>query len=103
MAYTMLFEEQILIYTTLIILIVFMIKIVDDILNIIINNMIIVKGRLTTIDTQETTIKDLLNKIVALERKVDQNWVFLSEEVNDIYPSIKAINTEIMYIKNKME
>ena len=99
----MLFEDQIVVYITIIILIGFTIKIVDDILNILITNMIFVKVRLTTIDTQETTIQDLLKKIAALEKKVHHNWLFLSEEVNDIYPCIKAINTEIMYLKNKME
>jgi flagellar hook-associated protein FlgK len=51
----------------------------------------------------EELIQDLTNKINMLEKKVDINWTVATEEINDMYPAIKAINTEIMYLKNKNE
>ena len=55
------------------------------------------------IDNQKNIIQQIKIDIAKLETKVNGNWQFLSEEVSDIYPAIKYINTEIMYIKNKIE
>jgi len=42
------------------------------------------------------------NDYSIVSKKVDDNWSFLSEEITDIYSAIKNINTEIMYMKNKI-
>lgn len=42
------------------------------------------------------------NEYSLVTKRVDDNWNFLSEEISDIYASIKYINTEIMFIKDKI-
>jgi hypothetical protein len=42
------------------------------------------------------------NEYSLVTKKVDDNWNFLSEEISDIYASIKYINTEIMFMKDKI-
>ena len=46
-------------------------------------------------------LNSMNEKISNLEKNIFDNSVFMSEEINDIYPAIKAINIEIMNIKNK--
>ena len=92
----MLKEEIYLVSFVYVIIILFIIKIIDDVINIIINIM-------TKINNQETLIKELTAKLSILENNVNNNWIFMSEEINDIYPAIKAVNLEIMNIKNKNE
>ena len=57
----------------------------------------------SSIHVLNSKINDLEKTIYNLEKKINDNWTFTSGEINDIYPSIKAINTEIMFIKNKFE
>jgi len=71
-------------------------KTIDDIIRLLVSYESI-------IDNQKKIIQQIKIDMAKLDNKVNDNWQFLSEEVSDIYPTIKHINTEIMYIKNKME
>ena len=90
----MFIQEHIFVCIVVIIIMWIIMNIVDDALHIIIQNASIMKN-------QATTIAELNKKIDMLEKTVNHNWTFLSEEVSDIYPAIKSINVELMLIKTK--
>jgi len=84
-------------------------KIIEDCIKLLGTYKDNIKEQNSSIDIINSKINDLQNNISnlqknisSLENKVHSNWAFISEEVNDIYPAIKAINTEIMLIKNKL-
>ena len=87
------------------------IKLLDSSIDILIEH----KLKMIEIANEIDTLKDEVNKLnqqlkpfiksndtSIISKRVDDNWLFLSEEISDIYSSIKNINTEIMYIKNKI-
>jgi len=80
----------------LLIIVYIIMKTIDEIIRLLVSYESI-------IDNQKNIIQQIKIDIAKLETKVNGNWQFLSEEVSDIYPAIKYINTEIMYIKNKIE
>ena len=57
----------------------------------------------STLNQQKQVIQELSIKLKNIEETVNNNWIFLSEEVSDIYPAIKSLNIEIMSMKNKNE
>jgi hypothetical protein len=42
------------------------------------------------------------NDCTIISKRVDENWLIVTEDISDIYSAIKCINTEIMFIKNKI-
>jgi len=77
-------------------------KIIEDCIKFIGINKNTIKEQNSSIEILNSKIKDITEKISNIEMKIHDNWIFIFEEVNDIYPAIKAINTEIMLIKNKI-
>jgi 50S ribosomal subunit-associated GTPase HflX len=103
-------EGQILIASIVIVLAIIM-KVIDSIIDIILVN----KIKMIEIANEIDNLKDEVNKLnqqlkpfiksndySIVSKRVDDNWTFLSEEITDIYSAIKNINTEIMYIKDKI-
>jgi hypothetical protein len=77
-------------------------KIVEDCIKLLGTYKTNIMEQNSSIEIINSKINDLQKNISSLEKKVQDNWVFISEEINDIYPAIKSINTEIMLIKNKI-
>jgi hypothetical protein len=77
-------------------------KIIEDCIKIIGINKNTIKEQNSSIEILNSKIKGINEKISNIEMKIHDNWIFILEEVNDIYPAIKAVNTEIMLIKNKI-
>ena len=61
----------------------------------------IIDTNLDIITTNNLKIIEISNKINSISEKIKSS-VNVSEDVDDIYAAIKAINNEIMYIKNKV-
>ena len=84
-------------------------KIIEDFIKVLGIHKVNIAEQNSSIEILNSNINDLQNinsnlqkTISNLEKRIQENWTFISEEVNDIYPAIKAINTEIMLIKNKI-
>ena len=69
-------------------------KVIDALIKVLENN----KSEIYELKELNTEIK---KEIRILEERVKTNYSVIYEEINDIYPAIKYINTEIMYIKQK--
>jgi len=103
-------EVQFVIALIVIILAIIM-KLMDSSMDILIMH----KRKMIEIANEVDILKDEVNKLnqqlkpfiksndySIVSKRVDQNWSFLSEEITDIYAAIKNINTEIMFIKDKI-
>lgn len=103
--------EVLFLITGIIVVITIIMKLLDSSINILIAH----KIKMIEIANEIYILKDEVNKLnqqlkpfiknndySIVSKRVDDNWQFLSEEVNDIYAAIKTINTEIMHIKNKI-
>jgi len=103
-------EGQILIASIVIVLAIIM-KLMDNSIDILIMHRL----NMLKIENEIDILKDEVNKLnqqlkpfiksndySIISKRVDDNWSFLSEEITDIYSAIKNINTEIMYIKDKI-
>jgi peptidoglycan hydrolase CwlO-like protein len=79
---------------TIIIIFYLITKVIDALIKVLENN----KSEIYELKELNTEIK---KEIRILEERVKTNYSVIYEEINDIYPAIKYINTEIMYIKQK--
>ena len=96
MIYNLVVEELVIFCIVIIFIILFIMKVTDDGISIIVNN-------IKDMNQQKQVIQELSIKLKNIEETVNNNWIFLSEEVSDIYPAIKSLNIEIMSMKNKNE
>ena len=94
--------EVLVLVTGIIVVITIIMKLLDSSIDILIAH----KIKMIEITNEIYILKDEVNQqlkpFIIVSKKVDDNWQFLSEEVNDIYAAIKTINTEIMHIKSKI-
>lgn len=103
-------ETPFVIALIVIVLAIFM-KLMDSSIDILIMyrlNMLKIENEIDILKDEVNKLNQQLkpfikgNEYSIVSKRVDDNWSFLSEEISDIYAAIKNINTEIMFIKDKI-